>query len=62
MDGHPPFSDDAGGRARVVCTEGLDGMFWDPGLEGSIDVFLSTYVFDLLSDAEIADALTLAWR
>ena len=45
-----------------MCTEGHDGTFWESGLEGSMDAFISTYVFDLLSDADIADALTLAWR
>ncbi|KAK9867054.1 hypothetical protein WJX84_009407 [Apatococcus fuscideae] len=51
-----------GGQARVLCTSQHEGMFWAPNLEGSMDAFISTYVFDLLSDAEIADALTLAWR
>ena len=52
----------SGGQARVLCTSQHEGMFWAPNLEGSMDAFISTYVFDLLSDAEIADALTLAWR
>lgn len=52
----------AGGQARVVCTKDQQGFLGDPGLEGRMDAFISTYVFDLLSDAEIANALTLAWR
>lgn len=46
----------------MVCTKDQQGFLGDPGLEGHMDAFISTYVFDLLSDAEIADALTLAWR
>ncbi|KAK9822736.1 hypothetical protein WJX74_001520 [Apatococcus lobatus] len=51
-----------GGQARVACTKNQVGFLGDPGLEGRMDAFISTYVFDLLSDEEIANALTLAWR
>eukprot|EP00891_Asterochloris_glomerata_P008390 jgi/Astpho2/8390/Aster-x0808 len=48
------------GRVQLVSGDPLDAG--DGLADGSCDVFLSTYVLDLLSEEDVAAVLQLAWR